>query len=90
MPTVIHDEIKLDPERIETGFQPNHGQELTTEAILKCLAELDARPEMSELFELIRRSVSMPEANRMLKIGNIDWFAILRKEAATIEEQRAL
>ena len=23
----------------------------------------------------------------MLKIGNIDWFAILRKEAATIEEQ---
>lgn len=56
MPTVIHDDIKFDPERIDTGFQPNHGQELTTEAILQSMAELDARPEMNKLFELIRES----------------------------------
>ena len=43
MPTVIHDEIKLDPERMETGFQPNHGQELTTEAILKSIRSVCQR-----------------------------------------------
>lgn len=56
MPTVIHDGIPIDPQRIETGFQPNHGVELTTESILGSMKELDARPEMGELFQLILQS----------------------------------
>lgn len=56
MPTVIHDGIPIDPQRIETGFQPNHGVELTTESILQSMKELDARPEMDVLLQLIRQS----------------------------------
>lgn len=56
MPQVIHDNINFDPEKIDTGFQPNHGQELTTEAILASMEALDKRPEMKKLFELIKQS----------------------------------
>lgn len=48
MPTVIHDGILINPQSIETGFQPNHGVELTTESILQSMKELDDRPEMAE------------------------------------------
>ncbi len=57
MPTIIRsDKWNFDPENIERGFQQNHGQELTTQAILESMDELDARPETGELFRLICES----------------------------------
>lgn len=56
MPVVIHEQFKLDPENLDTGFQPNQGKELTTEAILESMAKLKQRPEIGELSKLIRES----------------------------------
>lgn len=57
MPTTIPaHKWDYDPQRIETGFQPNHGQELSTERILASMEELNSRPEMDELFRLLRNS----------------------------------
>lgn len=64
MPTVIHDGILINPQSIETGFQPNHGVELTTESILQSMKELDDRPEMDELFSLILQSTQYTRGNQ--------------------------
>ena len=64
MPTVIHDGILINPQSIETGFQPNHGVELTTESILQSMKELDDRPEMDELFSLILQSTKYTRGNQ--------------------------
>ena len=57
MATVIPaDRWDLDPDRLETGFQPNHGSQLTTKSILRSMDEINARPETDEFFRLIRES----------------------------------
>lgn len=57
MPTIISaNKWDYDPQRIDTGFQPNHGQELSTERILASMKELNSRPEMDEIFRLLRDS----------------------------------
>lgn len=56
MPVVIHEQFKLDAENLDTGFQPNQGKELTTDAILESMARLKKRPEIGELSTLIRES----------------------------------
>ncbi|WP_300786299.1 hypothetical protein [uncultured Desulfovibrio sp.] len=62
MPTVISaQKWNYDPQRIETGFQQNHGQDMSTAGILASMKELDARPEMDELFRLLRESSQYSE-----------------------------
>ena len=57
MPTIIDcAQWDFSPERLETGFQQNSGQALTTESILASMEDLRARPEMNELAELIKAS----------------------------------
>ena len=57
MPTVIPaSNWHFDPDKIDTGFQPNHGHELTTDALLRSMEEINARPETDELFRLIKES----------------------------------
>lgn len=57
MPTIIPaDRWEFDPDKLDTGFQPNHGCELTTESILHSMDEINARPETGELFRLIKES----------------------------------
>lgn len=69
MPTIIPaDRWNFDPGKMDRGFQQNHGQELSTEAILESMDELDSRPETEELFRLICKSgqyvVGRHEENR--------------------------
>lgn len=62
MPTVISaQKWDYDPQRIETGFQQNHGQDLSTDNILASMRELDSRPEMDDLFRLLRESSQFSE-----------------------------
>lgn len=57
MPTVIECERwDFDPEAIDTGFQPNTGETLATQAILESMDSLRKRPEMKELVSLIKNS----------------------------------
>lgn len=57
MPTIIDcEQWDFDPDRLDTGFQPNSGDSMTTQAILDSMAELEQRPEMKELVKLIRQS----------------------------------
>lgn len=57
MPTIIPaDQWDFDPQSLDTGFQPNHGQELTTEAILASMEEVENREEMKTLDSLLKES----------------------------------
>ncbi|WP_206214304.1 hypothetical protein [Desulfovibrio sp. ZJ369] len=40
----------------DTEFQPNHGCNLTTDGILESLHEIESRPEMAELDNLLMAS----------------------------------
>lgn len=44
------------PDDFETGFSPNHGQELTTEEIIAHMEEVAGRPEMRRLNETMMAS----------------------------------
>ncbi len=67
MPTIIPvDTWEPAPDKPEAGFGPTHGQTLTTEKILASLDEVDSRPEMRLLDELMMTSPSY------LKRKNLD------------------
>lgn len=54
MPTIIPADLwEPIPDRLKTGFSPNHGQPLTTEAIIASMDEVDSRPEMHRLDEMM-------------------------------------
>ena len=57
MATIIPaDKWNFDQAKINTGFQPNNGCVLTTEAILESMKEINSRPETKEFFDLIKKS----------------------------------
>lgn len=58
MPTLISaDRWEFDPDRLPTGLSPNHGQELSTDAILKKMDEIEARPEIAEMDRKLMESL---------------------------------
>ncbi len=57
MPTIIKaDRWEFDPDALETGFSPNHGQNLTTESIIASMDDVESRPEMQELDRMLKES----------------------------------
>lgn len=57
MPVVISaGQWDFDPRTLNTGSEPNHGQDLTADAILASMDEIENREEMRILDQMLRDS----------------------------------